>query len=471
MFRTSAARPQAAVVTMVVATVFLSGAVAGAAEPVAHPKPNIVFILADDLGWGDLGCYGQKAILSPNLDRLAAEGMRFTRCYAGSTVCAPSRCVLMTGLHTGHCRIRGNAQFPLRPEDTTVAEVLKGAGYATALVGKWGLGEDGSTGVPNEQGFDRFFGYLNQVHAHNYYPDFLWRDKTKSALPGNEVIKGVAVKRAVYSADLFAEEALRFVRDSKDKPFFLYLALTAPHANNEAGKEGMEVPTDAPYSDKPWPQAQKNHAAMITRMDADLGRLFDEIKKLGLDGKTYIFFTSDNGPHREGGNDPEFHKSSGPLRGIKRALYEGGIRVPMIVRRPGTVPAGKVSDRVTAFWDVMPTLAEIAGAEPPTTDGKSMLPTLLGKDGPTHEQLYWEFHEGGFKQAMLRGDWKAIRLKVGGRTELYNLKDDPGETTDLADKHPAIVRDLEERLKTARTESSEWPIRAGPAPKTKAKKS
>ena len=280
-----------------------------AAEPKA---PNIIFILADDLGYGDLGCYGQKQVRTPNIDKMATEGVRFTQCYAGCTVCAPSRCCLMTGKHTGHAEVRGNALVPLRPEDTTVAEVLQGAGYTTGLVGKWGLGEPGTTGVPNRKGFDYFFGYLNQAHAHNYYPDYLWRNQDKVPLEGNVVEKGVATKRAQYSHDLFTKEALAFVEKNKTKPFFLYLAYTIPHANNEAGKQGMEVPDDAPYSDKDWPQQQKNHAAMITRLDRDVGTLLKRLKELELDENTIVFFTSDNGPHREGGADPR--SSTAPAR-------------------------------------------------------------------------------------------------------------------------------------------------------------
>ncbi len=443
---------------------FFTGQKAVGAEP-ARP-PNIIFILADDLGYGDLGCYGQKQILTPNIDRLAADGIRFTQCYAGSTVCAPSRCCLMTGMHTGHAQVRGNALVPLRPEDRTVAEVLKGAGYRTGLVGKWGLGEPGSTGIPNKKGFDFFFGYLNQVHAHNYYPDYLWRNQEKVTYPGNVVEKGVAQKREVYSHDLFAEEALKFVAQEPGKPFFLYLAFTIPHANNEAGKQGMEVPSDKPYSDRPWPQQQKNHAAMITRMDADVGRLVKRLQELKLDEQTIIFFTSDNGPHREGGADQKFFNSSGPLRGIKRDLTEGGIREPMIVRWSGKIKPGQVSDQVWAFWDFLPTASELAGAKPISDiDGISQVPTILGEKEAgraqkPHDFLYWEFHEGGYSQAVRMGDWKYIRRPYSKNPapELYNLKTDPGETQNLAGEQKAIVAKIEAYLKTARTESKDWPV-------------
>jgi len=415
-------------------------------------KPNIIFILADDLGYGDLGCYGQQKIRTPNIDRLAAEGMKFTQCYAGSTVCAPSRCALMTGLHTGHTRIRGNDRKPLLPEDVTVAEVLREAGYATGLVGKWGLGEPDTTGIPTRQGFDSFLGYLNQRHAHNYYPDYLWRNEEKVPL-ANEVANGVATKRVQYAQDLFAEEALAFVERSKDKPFFLYYAVTIPHANNEAGKAGMEVPSDEPYAGQDWPKNEKNFAAMVTRLDTDVGRLMARLKELGLDDDTIVFFTSDNGPHREGGHNPDFFDSSGPLRGIKRDLYEGGIRVPMIVRRPGVVPAGKTSDHVWAFWDFLPTAADIAGAETPKgLDGLSVLPVLRGEKAPEHEYLYWEFHEQGGKRAVRMGDWKAVRLLAkNGKTELYDLRDDLGETRDVAAAHPDIVARLEAVMQSAHT--------------------
>ncbi|HKD35926.1 MAG TPA: arylsulfatase, partial [Pirellulales bacterium] len=420
------------------------------AEPqtAAKPeRPNIIFILSDDLGYGEVGCYGQKLIQTPRIDQMAAEGIRFTSCYAGSTVCAPSRCSLMTGLHTGHSRIRGNGNVPLEPDDITVAKLLHSAGYATGLIGKWGLGEQGSTGVPNRQGFDSFFGYLNQVHAHNYYPDFLWRNKEKFPLR-NVVEKGVATKRVDYTPDLFAAEALKFIEQHKSEPFFLYLAFTVPHANNEAkaaGKLGMEVPSDKPYSDRDWPQVEKNKAAMITRMDGDVGRLLDKLKSLSLDDRTIVFFSSDNGPHHEGGVDPKFFHAGGPLRGTKRDLYEGGIRIPMIARWPGHIAAGQTSDFAWAFWDFLPTAAELVGAKAPVgIDGISVAPLLLATTGNPpdvhpHEYLYWEFHEGGFSQAVRLGHWKAVRPKQGRPLELYDLSTDVGETTNVASAHPDIA--------------------------------
>lgn len=436
-------------------------------------KPNILFILADDLGYGDVGCYGQKKIKTPHIDKLARQGMRFTQAYAGSTVCAPSRCALMTGKHTGHCRVRGNALVPLQPQDVTVAEMLKAAGYITALIGKWGLGEPGSAGVPTRQGFDYFFGYLNQHHAHNYYPDYLWRNEKKVSL-ANEVPKdsNVATKKAVYSADLFTQEALKFIRQNKDQPFFLYLAYTLPHANNEAGRNGgngMEVPSDEPYSQEAWPQPQKSHAAMITRLDRDIGQVLALLQELDLADNTIVFFSSDNGPHREGGANPDFFRSSGGLRGIKRSMHEGGVRVPLIVRWPDHIKAGSTSNHICAFWDFMPTAADLAGARAPENgDGISFAPTLLGQDEKQkdHDFLYWEFHEGGFHQGVRLGDWKAVRHNLK-KIELYNLKEDPQEKNNVAAEHPDIVARIETNLREARTESKDWPIRISQGKKKK----
>jgi arylsulfatase A-like enzyme len=438
-------------------------AAARGAEPSAS-KPNIVFILADDLGYGDLGCYGQQRIKTPHLDRMAADGMRFTQFYAGSTVCAPSRCALMTGLHTGHCLIRGNAKDSLRPQDVTVAKLLKDSGYATGLIGKWGLGNEGSPGVPTKQGFDYFYGYLDQVHAHNYYPAFLMRNEErvpmKNVVPGpGDFGSGVATKKVEYSHDLFAEEALSFIDRNKDRPFFLYLAFTIPHANNEAGKQGMEVPDYGPYKDIDWPEAQKGHAAMITRMDADIGRLFDRLKKHGLDENTLVLFTSDNGPHREGGNDPDFNHSHGPLRGIKRDLYEGGIRVPLLARWPGKVPAGGTSDFVGAFWDVLPTLAELGGAKTPAgLDGLSFVPTLLGQKEKQkqHESLYWAFYERGGAQALRMGRWKAVQQPVHASIQLYDLDNDVAEKKDVAAQHPEVVAKMKKLMEESYAPSARW---------------
>ncbi len=415
--------------------------------------PNIVFILADDLGYGDLGCYGQKDIRTPNLDYLASRGLRFTQCYAGSTVCAPSRCCLLTGLHTGHATVRGNARVPLRAGENSVARMLQMRGYRTAIVGKWGLGEPGTTGTPNRQGFDFFYGYLNQAVAHNSFPETLWRNETLEAIPQN-----AGGRNGAYSNDLFTREAIRFVEANRNHPFFLYLAYTAPHANSTARR--MEVPEIEPeYRDRPWPQVEKIFASTVTRMDRDIGRLLQRLDRLGLTRDTIVFFTSDNGPHREGGHDPTFFFSNGGLRGIKRDLYEGGIRVPMIVRWPGKVPAGRTSDVPWAFWDFLPTVAELVGADvPPHVDGVSVLGALCGGQLPYRPPLYWEFHEGGFSQAARKGDWKAVKRSPHAPVELYALNNDRGEAANIADQHPEIAAWMEEFLQNARTGNPEFPV-------------
>lgn len=431
--------------------------------------PNIIFVLADDLGYGDLGSFGQEQIRTPNLDLLAAQGVRFTNFYAGSTVCAPSRNVLMTGQHTGHTYIRGNGKFNLRSKDLTVATVLKQAGYITALIGKWGLGHEGSNGVPTRQGFDYFFGYLDQHHAHNYYPSFLMRNEER--VPLENVVpaggdygfgQGVATHKVSYSHDLLMEEALQFVDQNKDSPFFLYLALTIPHANNEAGDKGMEVPEHGIYANEMWPEPQKGLAAMITRMDADLGRLLERLEEHRIEKDTIVFFTSDNGPHREGGNDPDFFDSNGPLRGIKRDLYEGGIRVPMIVSWPGRTSTGAVSEHVGSFADVMATAAEIAGVDsPPDTDSVSFLPAILGdrEKQEKHRYLYWEFYGRGSAQAVRADQWKAVRKPIfTGDIELYNLSKDLGEEKNVADQHSEVVDEMKLMMEEAHTPSELWKV-------------
>jgi arylsulfatase A-like enzyme len=381
----------------------------------------------------------------------------------------------MTGLHTGHCTIRGNAAVPLRPQEQTVAKMLKDGGYATALVGKWGLGQSGSSGAPNRQGFDHFFGFLDQTHAHNYYPDFLWRNGDRSPIEGNvqSAIRGVAAKRSSYAPDLFLYDALKFVEQHRDTPFFLYYADTIPHANNERTKSegnGNEAPNLGQYADRDWPIPEKSKAAMISHLDANVGKLFAKLKELRLDDNTIVFFTSDNGPHQEGGNNPRFFNSAGGLRGIKRDLYEGGIREPMIVRWPGHVSAGAVSDLQWAFWDFLPTCTDLAQITPPyESDGVSVLHTLLGKgEQATHSYLYWEFHEGGSKQAVRFGNWKAVRLKPSAPIELYDLRADVGEQNNVSAKHPDLVTKAAAMFKEARTESAIWPLsdkpwRANPA--------
>jgi len=417
-------------------------------------RPNIIFILADDLGYGDLGCYGQKHIKTPNIDRIAAEGIRFTQHYAGSTVCAPSRCVLMTGLHTGHTAVRGNreikpeGQYPIAAETITVAKVLKRAGYITAVVGKWGLGGPGSSGVPNKQGFDHWFGYLCQRKAHSYYPEYLWKNGKKIILEKNK-----AGKKGTYSHDLFTAEAMDFIRQNRNRRFFLYLPYTIPHTR-------YEIPSTEPYSDRPWAKKEKVHAAMITRMDRDIGRTMNLLKKLNIDEKTIVFFSSDNGAAQrwEGRFD-----SSGLLRGRKRDMYEGGIRTPLVVKWPGKIKPAAESDHISAFWDFLPTCAELAGVSAPENiDGISMVPTLLGRDDrqKRHKFLYWEFFhwKKGFYLAVRMGDFKVVRLSPTGPLELYNLKTDIAEKNNIAAEHPEIIAEIEAYLKTARTDSPHWPI-------------
>jgi arylsulfatase A-like enzyme len=429
--------------------------------------PNIIFILADDLGYADLGCYGQRRIQTPRLDQLAREGIRFTDCYAGSTVCAPSRCVLMTGLHTGHARIRGNSNVSLDPSDLTVAKVLQQAGYRTGAVGKWGLGRQGTLGTPNRQGFDRWFGFLDQTLAHNYYPEFLWRDEAEIRIEGNVSPFGVATQKGVYVQDLFVKESLAMMEAWKDDPFFLYVAFTTPHANNEAAAvtgNGMEVPDLGIYAEESWPAPEKGRAAMISRLDADVGQLLDQLERLGLAEQTIIFFSSDNGPHSEGASAETFFGSSGPLRGKKRDLYEGGIRVPGIVRWKGKIAPGRTSEYPWGFWDFLATAADLAGASTPAiTDGHSILPTLRGEEQSAPKPFYWEFHERGFDQAVRDGHWKGVRKGSPERPiELYDLATDLGESKNVASEYPEVVDRFESFLATARTEDKRWPIRAVP---------
>ncbi|MDC3307350.1 arylsulfatase [bacterium] len=402
--------------------------------------PSLVVVLADDLGWGDIGCQGQEKILTPWIDRMAAEGMRFSAGYAGSTVCAPSRSVLMTGMHAGHTRVRGNRRVPLRDEDVTVAEVLKGQGYRTALFGKWGLGNAGSSGHPVRQGFERFFGFSDQLHAHNSYPPHLWdgeqRVELSNVVPGEgKWGQGKASERHDWAPARIHREAMGWLRSiSDDEPFFLYLASTIPHANNEAGSDGMEVPELGVYADRPWPRRQREHAAMVSALDRQVGELLETLASMGRDEDTLVIFLSDNGPHREGGNDPDFADSNGPYRGIKRALTEGGIRVPFIARWPGTFEAGVVNDSPVHFQDLFATAGALAGAEVPAgLDSRDLLPTLRGASPPPSTPLYWEFHERGSAEAVRFGRWKAIRSPMQtGSIRLFDLTDDPGEDRDLA---------------------------------------
>ena len=424
-------------------------------------KPNIIFIMADDLGYGHLGSYGQKLIATPHLDRMASEGMRFTQAYAGCTVCAPSRSVLMTGLHTGHAPVRGNSGgIPLHPEDVTVAEILKSAGYTTGLFGKWGLGEHGTSGIPNKQGFDEFFGYLHQIHAHFYYPEYLWKNDEKYPLPGN-----ADGKQTQYTHDEIVEQAVKFVRTNKDGPFFLYLSFAIPHYEllvpEDSLREYKGKFPETPYTGRgrktgyPHDYGQQQTpkaaiAAMITRMDRNIGRIMSLLDELGIDDNTIVFFTSDNGPSG-GQGAPDFFKAAGPLRGYKGSLYDGGIRVPLIARWPRRIRPGAVSRHVCYFADVMPTLAELAGAKPPAnTDGISIVPALLADKGQKqHEFLYWEYKN---RVAVRTGNYKAVRGKNKDRLELYDLTTDVGEKNDIAARHPDVIARIQDYLKTARTE-------------------
>ena len=431
---------------------------AGAAEATA--RPNIIFILADDLGYGDLGCYGQQRIKTPNLDRLAAEGIRFTQAYSGATVCAPSRCCLMTGKHGGHATVRGNKrpEVGLRPDEATLPALLKKAGYRTALSGKWGLGGPSTRSMPNQRGFDEFFGYLDQLHAHNSYPEHLWQNEEEVFLTENWFNR-----RKKFAPDLFTEKALEFVKRRDSRPFFLYLAYTASHADNELGAfqgNGIEVPGDEPYSNENWPQVERNFAALVTRMDRDIGKLLAALGDGGIDRNTLVIFSSDNGPHREGGHDPDYFSSRGPLRGIKRDLYEGGIRMPFLTRWTGRIRGGQVSGQVLAFWDILPSLGELAGVpRPASLDGISVLPALLGERRVEHPPLYWEFHERGFSQAVRFGDWKAVRNNPQKPIELYDLKADIGEKHDVAAGNAPLAQKAAGLMKSLRVDSPEFPIR------------
>ncbi len=440
-------------------------------------QTNLIWIMADDLGYGDLGCYGQQVIQTPQLDKMAHGGLRFTQFYSGATVCAPSRSVLMTGMHHGHTRVRGNAgqknpmAQALRQDDITVPKVLKQAGYRTALVGKWGLGDVGAaeTGLPRKQGFDEFFGYLNQHHAHNHFPAFLWRNEEKVTLP-NVVVPigdsggGYATDAKVFADDLFAEEAMKFVTENRSRPFFLYWSMVIPHANNERTKElknGAHVPDFGPYADKDWPDPDRGQAAMISRLDSYVGRMMTTLKETGLAENTLVIFTSDNGPHNESNHNLNRFNPAGPLTGIKRSLTDGGIRVPCIAWWPGTIQSNVESKHVAYFGDWMATAAELAKTKGPEgCDSISFVPTLVGQPDKQvpHEFLYWEFHEKGFKQAAIyQGRWKGIRTGApNAPVVLYDQLTDIGEKTDVAAEQPEIAAKIGAYLATARSESADW---------------
>jgi len=449
-------------------------------------QPNIVYILADDLGYGDLSCYGQTHFNTPNIDNLAENGMKFTQHYSGSTVCAPSRSSLMTGQHTGHTFIRGNkevqpeGQHPLEAEAYTLAEALQDAGYVTGAFGKWGLGYPGSEGDPNNQGFDEFFGYNCQRIGHHYYPYHMWHNQKKIMLEGNE-----GTQTGDYGPEVIQEYALKFLEDNHDKPFFMYYPSIIPHAELYAPEEYMEkyrgkflpeknyegVDNGENFRNGPYGSQPESHAAfvaMVDYLDMQVGEIVAKLKELGVYENTLIIFTSDNGPHMEGGADPDYFDSNGPLKGYKRDLYEGGFRVPMIAVWKGKIPAGNETDHISAFWDVFPTVAEISGASvPEDIDGISFLSTLLGnkEDQEKHEYMYWEFHELGGRQAVRKGNWKLVRYNVLDpeeiTTELYNLDTDLGEKNNVAAQHPEIVEELSKIMKNARTESEVFTFDSG----------
>lgn len=453
----------------------------------AETPPNVIFLLADDLGYSELGCYGQQIIRTPNIDRIASEGIRFTNHYSGNAVCAPSRCCLMTGKHPGHAYIRNNGdpkdlqhlaakfgwefpgQNPIPDSEVTLAEMLKQKGYATGAAGKWGLGHFGTTGDPNNQGFDLFYGFNCQRHAHNHYPKFLWRNNQKEILPGNDR----TLHGETFSQDSFTEVALEFIRENRDRPFFLYMPFAIPHLS-------IQVPEDSPilaeyrrtipeedyvhkgYLKHPTPRA--GYAAMVTHLDRDIGKIMDLLKELGLDENTIVMFSSDNGPtyDRLGGSDSEFFESAGVFSGLKGSLHEGGIRVPLVARWPGKIKAGSESDHLSAFWDVLPTIAELTGTKAPEgIDGVSFAPTLLGKSDSQKnpEYLYWEFAAYGGQQAVRKGKWKALRQNMTRKNSdplrifLYDLETDPSEANDVAADHPELVAEFAAIMKNARTKS------------------
>ncbi len=430
--------------------------------------PNIVFIMADDLGYGHLGSYGQELIETPHLDRLASEGVRFTQVYAGAPVCAPSRSVLMTGLHMGHTPVRGNSGgIPLRPEDVTVAEVLQEAGYATGIFGKWGLGEFGTDGMPTRQGFDEFAGYLHQIHAHFYYPEYLWKNETKWPLPGNEgggrYPGDGRGERTQYAPAELLDHALNFIRANQDRPFFAYIPTVIPHVEVVAPEEDVaqyagrweeERCADPRGGYAHTDQPKATYAAMISHMDRNVGRVLDELESLGLEENTLVVFTSDNGAQSGYCTEHEFFNASGPLRDYKTSVYEGGLRVPTIARWPGKIEPARVSDDVWYFPDILPTFAEVAGTQAPEgLDGHSVVPALLGQEQPEHEVLYWEHGSGpGRSQAVRMGPWKGVRTAQDAQIEIYNLEDDPGESTDLASRHPDVLQRIERCFEECRTE-------------------
>lgn len=464
------------------------------------PKPNVILILADDLGYNEVGCYGQEIIKTPHLDRLATEGIRFTQFYCGSPVCAPSRCVLLTGKHSGHAYVRDNKEFggytdeteggqlPLLPGTETMGSFMKSSGYVTGVIGKWGLGGPGSEGVPTRQGFDYFYGYLCQKQAHNYYPSHLWENEKADTLNNtffmaHQRLEGDSAdpgsyeqyRGQDYAPDKMMEKAIRFIRDNKDTSFFLYLPVIVPHLSIQVPEDEpslaayREIIPDSPYVGNrgylPHPYPRAAYAAMITRMDRDIGRIIGLLKEYGIDDNTVVFFTSDNGPTYGGvgGSDTEYFKSNKPFDGLKGSVYEGGIRVPLIAWWPGHVEAGTVSEHIAGFQDLLPTLAGIAGTERlPGTDGISFLPELLQQEQPQHDYLYWEFPAYGGQAAVRMGNWKAVWTGLIRDTvsplELYDLCNDPGEQKDVAEQHPQVLYAIREIIRTAHVPSAEFPF-------------
>ncbi len=449
-------------------TIALAVCAAGLSSGYSQEKkatPNIIYILLDDAGYGDFSCYGQRLFKTPNIDRLAKEGMKFTQHYSGSTVCAPTRCVLMTGVHTGHSFVRGNrevepeGQSPMPADIVTIPRLLKSAGYMTGAFGKWGLGAPGSTSDPMEH-FDAFFGYNCQRLAHNYYPDHLWKNRERVELDGK-----------THTSQPIADEALNFIRESKDNPFFAYVPITAPHAAMHAVAK-FQAPYDKKFSEYAekigkysGPDVKNPIAAfagMMAEVDFQVGQILDLVKELGIDENTLIMLTSDNGPHKEGGHNPDFFDSNGPWRGHKRDLSEGGIRTALLARWPGTIQAGSVTDHLSAHWDMLPTFCELAGSKiPANIDGNSIVPTLTSKGAQKqHEYLYWEFYEGGGKKAVRFGDWKGIQLGIGKNPNapiaIYRLTDDPGEQNDLSAIYPEIVEKVKGYFAESHTPSENW---------------
>ncbi len=432
-------------------------------------KPNVIFILADDLGYGDPSCYGQTKFRTPHIDSLAERGMRFTQAYSGSTVCAPSRCALLTGMHMGHAAVRGNderkdgeGQAPMPADTFTVAKLMKEAGYTTGIFGKWGLGYPGSASEPLKMGFDRFYGYNCQRLAHSYYPEYLWSDGKREMLDGN-----AGGKRGTYAPELIHAQAIEFIRENKDRPFFCYYAAVQPHADMVAPEEYMarfrgkylpeKAHADGYYMDQP--EAHAAFVAMVTVLDDHVGGVMAELDKLGIADDTLVIFSSDNGPHQEGGADPDYFNSNGVLKGYKRDLYEGGVRVPFIATWPGKIKAGTVSEHLCAFWDFLPTISELVEKPVPVkVDGVSFLPTLLGRDGQKpRDYLYWEFSEKKGRVAMRKGKWKAVRYNVSvdpdSPLELYDLSADPGEENNVAGGNPEVVDEMDKLMRQARVPS------------------